>query len=119
MIPRLHINSDTKVYPQEIMFFESDEEFTDFCVKPYAVIEMGDDNRAHISGDYSEQYLQSVAEGKEFVIKDEDSVVFKRQCVCKRVPVKGVGVYARRGQTTLVELPVENLRQYWSSMFDE
>lgn len=28
-----------------------------------------------------------IKEGKKFIIKDEDSVVFKRQCVTKRVPI--------------------------------
>ena len=32
-----------------------------------------------------------IKEGKKFIIKDEDSVVFKHQCVTKRVPIQGSG----------------------------
>ena len=41
------------------------------------------------------------------ISKDEDSIVFERQCVSKRVPVEGTN------RTTLVQLDVDNLEEYW------
>ena len=41
------------------------------------------------------------------IIKDEDSVVFERKCVSKRVPIHGTG------RNALVQLSVQNLEQYF------
>ena len=93
-----------------IIYFESDDEFTDFCVAPYAQI-ITDEGVPYIAGDYSDLYKQYLQEGKTFIIKDEDSVVFKRRCVSKRVPVMMNGSPLSR--TTLVQLDVENLEEYF------
>lgn len=89
------------------IYFESDDEFTDFCVGPYAVIKKLANGVICVSGTYSSLYLKALEEGKTFVIKDEDSVVFERGCVSKRVPVKDTG------RDTLVQLDVENLEEYF------
>ena len=67
-----------------VILFESDEEFTDFCVAPYAqVITDEKGNREGYKSDYSEMYKKYLEQGMIFKIKDEDSVVYKRQCVTK------------------------------------
>ena len=89
------------------IYFESDDEFTEFCVAPYAVVKQSEKGTYYVEGEYSDEYLDCIEQGKTFVIKDEDSVVFDRQCVSKRVSVQGTS------RTTLVQLPVENLEEYW------
>lgn len=90
-----------------VRYFASDQEFEDFCVAPYAEIKEMDDGLMYVSGKYSDEYLECLEDDVKFVIRDEDSVVYKRQCVCKRVPVMHNGKFL--GRDTLVQLKVENL----------
>ena len=54
-----------------------------------------------------------------FMIKDEDSVVCKRQCVCKRVTViADEGLHVRPNRDVPIQLPVENLEEYYSDLYD-
>jgi len=94
----------------DTIYFESDDEFTDFCVAPYAVIKQSGKGGYYVAGEYSDEYLKCVEMGKNFVIKDEDSVVFERQCVTRRVLVQD------SNRTTLVQLSVENLEEYWEDI---
>ena len=96
------------------IYFESDAEFEDFCIAPYATIEQAASG-PYVEGDYSEMYKKCLAEGKTFVIKDEDSVVYKRKCVSKRVPVQMDGKLLERD--TLVQLDVENLEDWFEIKF--
>ena len=92
----------------EIIYFESDEEFEDWAVAPYATIvetEYGKTWR----GVYSDAYKEAIQQCKHFVIKDEESKVYRRGCVCKRVS-PGFQTYR---ETVLVQLPVDNLED-WS-----
>ena len=93
------------------IYFESDAEFEDFCIVPYATIEQSESDNFYVEGHYSDMYKKCLAEGKTFVIKDEDSVVYKRKCVTKRVPVQIDG--EPLGQDTLVHLDVENLEEWF------
>lgn len=95
-----------------IIYFNSDDEFTDFCVKPYATVVYPQNGNPFIESDYSDEYKRCLSQGKSFVIKDEDSVVYKRQCVCKRVPIKVEWDPSYR-RDTLVQLPVQNLKMYF------
>ena len=65
----------------------------------------------YVSGKYSDDYLECLEDGVRFVIRDEDSVVYKRQCVCKRVPVMHNGKLLERD--TLVQLKIKNLEPYF------
>ena len=94
-----------------VSYFASDQEFEDFCVAPYAEIKETADGVMYVSGKYSEEYLECLEDGVRFVIRDEDSVVYKRQCVCKRVPVMHNS--SLLGRDTLVQLKVENLEPYF------
>ena len=74
---------------------------------PYAVVKQSEKGTCYVEGEYSDEYLECIEQGQSFIIKDEDSVVFERQCVSKRVPVEGTN------RATLVQLDVENLEEYW------
>ena len=92
------------------LIFETDNEFTDFCVAPHAVIvEKG--GIAYVACDYSDRFKQCLEEGKTFVIREKDSTVCRRSCVCKRVSVIYKG-NPLRGQTALAQLRVENVEEY-------
>ena len=96
-----------------IIYFESDEEFTDFCIEPYAVIKKSGKGSLYYEGEYSSKYKRCVEERKKFIIKNENSLVYKRQCVSKRVPVIYDGAFV--GHDALVQLFVENLEPYFDS----
>lgn len=90
----------------EIIYFESDEEFEDWAVAPYATIvetEYGKTWR----GVYSDAYREAIQQGKYFYIKGglEESNVHKHRCVTKRVSLD----FQTRRETVQVQLPVENL----------
>lgn len=101
-----------------IFFFDSDDEFTDFCVKPYATVVYPQNGSPYIEGDYSDEYKQCIEEGKRFIIKDEDSKVYRRNCVCKRVPIK-LEDFPSYHRDTLVQLDVDNLEDYSKYLFKE
>lgn len=91
-----------------IIYFESDNEFTDFCLAPYGVVIYPEDGSSpYWTGVYSDAYKNAIIEGMKFVIKDEDSVVYKHECVTKRVPIQGTG------RDALVQMDVQNLEQYF------
>ena len=94
--------------------FDSDEEFTDFCLAPYTEFQQPKSEGDHATwqGVYSEEYLWCVKNGIKFVIKDKDSEVCKHQCVCKRLPLKypdNLKDLNPREEMVGVRIPVENL----------
>lgn len=100
-----------------IFFFESDDEFTDFCIAPYAVVKRSSEGTLFVEGQYSDMYKKYIEQGKTFIIKDENSQVYKRQCVNKRVPVK-IDDFPSYDRLTLVQLPVQNLEPYFEDLED-
>ena len=96
-----------------IIYFDSDAEFEDWAVAPYATIKYTKNrNIPDTSGDLSNEYKAAIEEGKRFVIKDEDSVVFKRGCVCKRVPLK-IEASPTRKRYVPVQLSLDTLEPYF------
>ena len=95
---------------ENFIYFESDEEFEDFCVAPYGVIEYSQTGSPFWKGQYSDQYNNAIQKGMRFVIKNEDSTVYKRMCATKRVPIKGTSSVAS------VQLPVQNLEPYFDDL---
>ena len=90
------------LYPgEDIIYFDSDDEFYDFCVVP-ALFVVKKRNR---NGDYtmctdfdlSPAYHDYVKQGKKFCIKNQDSQIFKHGCVSYRC----------------VNKPIQNLIQYF------
>ena len=109
----LRINKDIRIDPVETVYFESDDEFADFCVAPYAVIKQSESGVYYYHGEYSDLYKKAIEEGKKFVIKDENSQVYKHQRVCKRVLVPKADDFAKRmRKDVLVQLHVENLDEW-------
>ena len=100
-----------------IFFFESDDEFTDFCIAPYAVVKRSSEGTLFVEGQYSDMYKKYIEQGKTFIIKDENSQVYKRQCVSTRVPVK-IDDFPSYDRLTLVQLPVQNLEPYFEDLED-
>ena len=100
-----------------IFFFESDDEFTDFCIAPYAVVKRSSDGTLVVEGQYSDMYKKYIGQGKTFIIKDENSQVYKDQCVRKRVPVK-IDDFPLYDRLPLVQLPVQNLEPYFEDLED-
>ena len=74
---------------KNIISFDSDKEFEDFCIAPFGVIEYDQSGLPFWKGLYSDQYTNAIQNGMRFVIKNEDSTVYKRMCVTKRVPIQG------------------------------
>ena len=98
---------------KDIILFDSDAEFEDWAVAPYATIKYTKNrNKPYTSGDLSNEYKAAIEEGKRFVIKDENSVVCKRGCVCKRVPIK-IESFPLYKRDVLVQLSVDNLEPYF------
>ena len=91
----------------DIIYFESDEEFTDFCLAPYAVVKQTETGIWYVEGEYSDLYKKAIKKGTKFIIKDEDSAVYRRKCVTKRVPVQGTC------RDTLIQMEVQNLELYF------
>ena len=99
------------------IYFDSDDDFTDFCIAPYASFKKLKDGNYTISGAYSDMYKNYVEQGISFIIRDRNSKVFERQCVNKRVPVK-IGdepIIMTDNRLTMVQLSVQNLKDYWMS----
>lgn len=95
----------------DTVYFQSDDEFTDFCLAPYAVVKDSGNGNMLVYGEYSDLYKQYVAEGKRFVIRNKNSLVFKRQCVSKRLPLR-LPDFPSYHREVLVQMPVENLDEY-------
>lgn len=99
----------------DVIFFESDEEFEDFCIAPFATIENSEEGGPFIKGDFSEQYMKALKDGKAFVIKSNDSYVCRRKIVTKRVPVIMEGI---RNRTVCIQLDdVQNVMDYHTWKF--
>ena len=90
----------------EIIYFESDEEFEDWAVAPYATIVELESGKTW-QGDHSDAYKEAILQGKYFYIKGglDESKVHRRRCVCKRVSPD----FQTTSETIPVQLPVENL----------
>ena len=102
----------------QVIVFESDDEFADFCIAPFASVQRSEDGHlSSVKPGYSEAYQKAIEEGKKFVIKDKNSAVFKHKYVTKRVPVVIEGDTTRSQRTTFVQLEVQNLMDYYSWWF--
>ena len=93
----------------QILFFETDEEFEEFVVAPYATKDF--------RGQYSEAYKEWVKQGKYFVVMDGsfDSKVNRRRVVIKRVLLPPE-LHSRREYCSVV-LPVRNIGRISVIMF--
>ena len=42
------------------IYFESDDEFTDFCLAPYAIVKQSEKGTYYVEGEYSDEYLECI-----------------------------------------------------------
>ena len=63
-----------------IIYFDNDEEFYDFCVESYSINRRVRDHRVRKSGwDLSDWYQSHVNEATKIVILDENSTILRRR----------------------------------------
>lgn len=95
-----------KTNPQ-IMYFDNDDDFYNFCVNPklfareLSVTNNGEKLYSY-DFDYTDAYKKALSDNKLFVIKDEDSQIYKHKAVSYRTITK----------------PVKNLEQYLGKFDD-
>lgn len=82
------------------MYFNTDDDFYQFCIVPQLnTIEYTNNlgNTAYyLDFDFSYEYNKAIENGTNFVIKDENSNIYKNGCVSYRTITK----------------PISNLKQY-------
>lgn len=101
------------------LIFESDDEFADFCIYPYAVFKKDADG--NITGYHckrTDEYLTAVKEEKIFVIKDKRSEVLHRKRVEKKVPITDP-YNPHLHQTTLASFTVNNIMYLGEKMLEK
>lgn len=90
---KIRTNTDT-------MYFTSDDEFYNFCVVPKLVVCTDTDDEGNVlrytDFNFSDAYNNAIAQNKKFIIRDENSRIFKHGCVSYRTITK----------------PVSNLEEY-------
>lgn len=92
---------DIEANDPNIRYFDNDEEFYTYCVEPKLVTVDSGEGYYYSTFNFTQQYLDDVANGKKFIIKDENSQIFKRGCVSYRTITK----------------PVQNLEQYFNTNY--
>jgi hypothetical protein len=86
------------------MYFNSDDEFYDFCVNPQIVArELNVKNNGTplyaFDWNFTDQYNKALEENKIFIIKDEDSKIYKHGAVTYKTitkPIKNLEQYIKR-----------------------
>jgi len=77
-----------------IIYFDSDDDFYNFCVVPELVpreYTLADGRVVYFSDfDFTKCYKDALSQGKRFIIKDEDSSIFKHGAVSYRTITKNV-----------------------------
>lgn len=82
------------IIKDNIIYFDSDNEFYDYCVVPELVpvqyIDSEGNERYYNSFNFSSQYNNAVNNGMRFIIKDEDSKIYQHGCVSYRTISKDI-----------------------------
>lgn len=78
------INTMFNTEPIERLFFNTDDEFTNFCMSDKPIIKI---HKAtgwpYYEYDYTEEYKDACLKNKQFIIKQPKSLVLKRGCVTR------------------------------------
>lgn len=78
------------------IYFDNDDAFYEFCVIPNIVLKTSDIGTMYSDFDFSPQYLDAINQGKIFIIKDENSNIYKHGAVSYKTitkPVSNLGYY--------------------------
>jgi len=77
-----------------IIYFDSDNEFYDYCVVPELVpvqyIDSDGNEKYYSDFNFTSQYNSAINNNMRFVIKDEDSQIYKHGCVSYRTISKDI-----------------------------
>lgn len=82
MIKKLHV--------KDLMFFDNDDQFIDYCLSSSPTIFNDDDGIPYYDYEFNKHYVDWVNSGKGFVIRDPKSLVFKRGCVYRGMITKPI-----------------------------
>ena len=81
-------------FVDNIMYFDSDDDFYRFCVNPTLVTQeytKADGSDGYVADwNYSDEYLRALQNGIHFIIKDEDSQIFKHGEITHRVNTRPI-----------------------------
>ena len=97
------------VTPKELICFNSDKDFEDYAVCPCATLDL--------HGQYTDNYLQAVDEGAEFIIMygADESAITKHGVITKRVLLPNELGTPRKD--TLVQLSAKNIVKHGASRY--
>ena len=77
-----------------IIYFDNDNEFYEYCVVPELVpvqyINSEGNEKYYCDFNLSSQYNNAINNGTRFIIKDEDSQIYKHGCVSYRTISKDI-----------------------------
>jgi hypothetical protein len=79
-----------------IIYFDNDEEFYEWALDPTLKIRENDNGTLYYDIDFSREYENAIAKDQHFVIKDENSVIEKRQSISYKLitkPIKNLDTY--------------------------
>ena len=78
----------------DIIFFDNDDDFYKFCVVPELIpvhyIDKSGIDRYYTTFEFTPQYQNAINKGMTFIIKDEDSNIFKHGAVSYRTITKDI-----------------------------
>ena len=107
---RMNLKANGLQSIEDVIFFDTDDEFADFVIRPYAII---DDDKGTYYGAYTDAYKKAIEEGKKFVIAkgSYSSRANKDGWVVKRVLLpESLG---SNRKDVCVQLKVENVCDSW------
>lgn len=97
----------TKKKNNNILYFDNDEAFYNWCVVPQLKTCEYTDNLGNIKYfvdfDFTHEYLDAIAKGLRFIIKDEDSQICKHKAVSYRTITKNI----------------DNLDNYYADLYED
>ena len=77
-----------------VIYFDNDDEFYDYCVEPKLItipfVDKNGDTRYYTDFNFTNAYNNDVKDGKIFIIKDENSQIYKHKAVSYRTITKEI-----------------------------
>lgn len=86
-----------------IIYFDNDNEFYDYCVKPTVVVNSNALGSLGYDIEFTDHYNNAIANNQRFCIKDENSKIFKHNCVNYK----------------LISKDIQNLEPYFAGFTDK
>lgn len=86
-----------------IIYFDTDNDFYAFCVKPQVMVCDNTSGNISYDFDFTDDYKTALTNNKKFCIKDENSKIYKHNCVSYK----------------LISKDVQNLEPYFAGFTDK